>query len=244
LALGQERVLDAYQNYGFFARTGIELPAEARGFEPNYYAQRRSSKPLTWPRITLANTGFGQGLTVTPLQLATAYCAIANGGYAVQPTLLLGNQREAAPAESDGAPGLPDGESLLAGLSGTAIAHAAGGRTAETREQILKPETCALMRRWMAEVVTRGTGKKARLTRFTAAGKTGTAQVPSSRGGYKPGAYTASFIGFFPVERPQYVVLVMFGQPRGDYYGGSVAAPVFKSVCDRISYIQAGGDPQ
>jgi cell division protein FtsI/penicillin-binding protein 2 len=94
----------------------------------------------------------------------------------------------------------------------------------------------------MAEVVTRGTGKKAKLAHGSAAGKTGTAQVPSPRGGYKAGAYTASFVGFFPVRQPQYVVLVMFGEPRGKYYGGDVSAPVFKAVCDHIGYVQFAGE--
>jgi cell division protein FtsI/penicillin-binding protein 2 len=97
------------------------------------------------------------------------------------------------------------------------------------------------MSRWLAEVVAKGTGKKARLARYAAAGKTGTAQVPGEHGGYKTGAYTASFAGFFPAERPEYVVLVMFGEPRGKYYGGDVAAPVFKAVADRISYMQTAG---
>jgi len=241
LALGQTNVLSAYKNYGFFSRTGIELPGEARGFEPNYYAQRTSDKPLAWPRITLANTGFGQGMAVTPLQLATAYCTIANGGYRVKPTLMLNPDQPAADSGTPDAPAVPTGEDLLAGLTG--VAHAASP-TQPGREQVLKPQTCQLMSSWMAEVVTRGTGKKAKLEHFRAAGKTGTAQVPGVHGGYKTGAYTASFVGFFPVENPRYVVLVMFGEPRGKYYGGDVSAPVFKAVSDRISYVQfAGGQP-
>jgi cell division protein FtsI/penicillin-binding protein 2 len=95
------------------------------------------------------------------------------------------------------------------------------------------------MCKWLAECVTSGTGKKARLDRYNAAGKTGTAQVPSPRGGYLKGEYTASFAGFFPAENPRYVVLVMFGEPRGEYYGGAVSGPVFKRVSDRISYLQS-----
>jgi stage V sporulation protein D (sporulation-specific penicillin-binding protein) len=106
-------------------------------------------------------------------------------------------------------------------------------------ERVLSEKTCEQVRRWLADVVqdSHGTGKGARLERCTAAGKTGTAQVPSPYGGYLAGTYTASFCGFFPAEAPQMVVLVVLGRPKGQYYGGQVAAPVFKAVCDRISYL-------
>jgi cell division protein FtsI (penicillin-binding protein 3)/stage V sporulation protein D (sporulation-specific penicillin-binding protein) len=262
LDLGQRRVFDAYSDFGFFDRTGIELPVEAKGLRPHSYAGLSAS----WPRITLANSGFGQGMAVTPLQLATAYCVLANGGYWVRPTLVLGlsqaeqeQEQEAAPAQA--APRqlvLPAGETLLAGLGvGAALAAdqrwvaprtgaaAASGGIKDSRPaarppvRVLSTETCIKVNDWLAEVVRSGTGKQAGLDRYAAAGKTGTAQIPSSKGGYRKGAYTASFVGFFPVERPRYVVAVIFGEPKGQYYGGAVAAPVFKSVSDRISYLQS-----
>jgi cell division protein FtsI/penicillin-binding protein 2 len=103
--------------------------------------------------------------------------------------------------------------------------------------RVLSQETCNEVTRWLVNVIEKGTGKKAKLGRCIAAGKTGTAQVPSRYGGYLAGAYTASFCGFFPAEAPRYLVLVVVGQPRGKYYGGEVAAPVFKAVGDRISYM-------
>jgi cell division protein FtsI/penicillin-binding protein 2 len=93
------------------------------------------------------------------------------------------------------------------------------------------------MHEYLEKVVTNGTGTKAKLDRYRAAGKTGTGQIPGRNGGYATGAYLSSFVGYFPVEQPRYVVLVMFNRPRGAYYGGTVAAPVFKKVGDRISYI-------
>ena len=85
----------------------------------------------------------------------------------------------------------------------------------------------------------RGTGNLARLdSGLPVAGKTGTAQIPNPRGrGYLKGQYLATFAGFFPADAPRYVVLVMFKNPRGKYYGGQVAAPVFKRVSDRICYL-------
>jgi cell division protein FtsI/penicillin-binding protein 2 len=102
---------------------------------------------------------------------------------------------------------------------------------------VLSPATCTKVSSYLQGVVDHGTGKAARLRRYSAAGKTGTAQVPGPNGGYASGVYTSSFVGYFPVQNPQYLLLVMFHHPRGAYYGGSVAAPVFKKVGDRISYI-------
>lgn len=249
LALGQDEVLGAYRAMGFFRRTGVELPCECSGLEPYYYAQQGSDKTLHWPRRVLANSGFGQGLSVTPLQLARAYCVLANGGYLVQPTLIGRNQSQDGKSGTDAPqqPELPPGELLLAEL-GPHFARAGGEGAAQDqaidvpaasgRIRVLSPATCSLMTGWLVRVVNEGTGKRARLERFQAAGKTGTGQVPSPQGGYQRGAYSATFVGFFPAEAPRYVVLVMFVHPRGGkYYGGEVAAPVFKQVCDRISYL-------
>ncbi len=250
LALGQDRVLESYRAMGFFARTGIELPAECEGLAPCYYMRADGEQRVQWPRRVLATAGFGQGMSITPLQLARAYCVIANGGYMVQPTLVAG-QQGARPAEdaaqSEQQPPLPAGEVILAGLQpvpgdGTGNPPAAcdtGSRSAAAgRVRVLSPQTCELISGWLSEVVESGTGKKARLARHRAAGKTGTGQIPSEQGGYRRGAYTATFAGFFPAEAPRYVVLVLFVNPKGGkYYGGEVAAPVFKSVCDRISYL-------
>ncbi len=186
---------------------------------------------------------------MTPLQLASAYCVIANGGYAVQPTLLLAADNDAAaPVTAETAPTPPPGETLISMvedapahlkhmLSGGAAQAAELDASAEGRTRVLSAQTCRMATQWLVDVVAKGTGKKAQLGRCQAAGKTGTAQVASRYGGYLKGAYTASFAGFFPAEAPRYMVLVVIGQPRGKYYGGEVAAPVFKAVGDRISYM-------
>jgi cell division protein FtsI/penicillin-binding protein 2 len=248
--LKQEHVLESYTSMGFFRRTGIELPLELEGFEPYHYEQRKHEHTLPWPRITLANTGFGQGLAVTPLQLAMAYCVIANGGWRVKPTLVL-QEDDPGPTETQSRPlSLPAGEILLTAYAG-GESGAAYGETAVVTQpagagkaaagdgiRVLSTETCDLLKEWLGEVVECGTGKAAKLDNFTAAGKTGTAQIPAQGGGYESGAYTASFVGFFPVDSPWYVVLVLFVRPRGEYYGGVVAAPVFKTVAERIVHLE------
>jgi cell division protein FtsI/penicillin-binding protein 2 len=248
LSLGQDRVLAAYSGMGLFRRTGIELPGEARGFRPCWSEERRLKHKVSWPRVTLATTGFGQGLSVTPVQLAQAYCVIANGGYLVSPKLTLGGRTEQPVPAGDGEPSLPPGETLLALaagapqkikglLSGDQAVAAELAPGSEARVRVLSEGTCREVTGWLIDVIKSGTGKRAKLERCTAAGKTGTAQVPSRYGGYVRGAYTASFAGFFPAEAPRYLVLVALGRPRGKYYGGEVAAPVFRAVGDRISYM-------
>jgi cell division protein FtsI/penicillin-binding protein 2 len=251
--LGQERVEQAYEAMGYFGRTGVELPAESRGIRP-YSLKKNKDDKGHWPRITLANTGFGQGLAVTPLQIAASYCILANGGYRVRPTLLRNSEPDTAEAPIAGE-SIPEGEVLMASLGVAAdsrearlleAAQTSAGSYDSGRVQVLRPETCKLVTSYLEQVVLDGTGKTAKLKRFTAAGKTGTAQVPSPKGGYASGVYTSSFVGYFPANDPQYVMLVMFNHPRGSYYGGTVAAPVFKKVGDRISYIDqvsAAGQP-
>jgi cell division protein FtsI/penicillin-binding protein 2 len=249
LELGQDRVLDGYSAMGFFQRTGIELPTEAKGFRPCWSEEKRLKHKVTWPRITLATSGFGQGLAVTPVQLAAAYCIIANGGYAVKPTLIMPQDAgEPAPQDVTDAPTPPPGETLisLAKDAPAAVKSLLSGNQAQAAEndaqhngqvRVLSQQTCNEVTQWLVNVIEKGTGKKAKLGRCLAAGKTGTAQVASRYGGYLRGAYTASFCGFFPAQAPRYLVLVVIGQPRGKYYGGEVAAPVFKAVGDRISYM-------
>jgi cell division protein FtsI/penicillin-binding protein 2 len=238
LALGQSRVMQAYQSFGFFRETGIELPLESAGLQPYYYISR-NHKDVTWPKRVLANAGFGQGMTVTPLQLATAYSVIANGGYRVTPTLVrkadLPEQDE--PSAAPGKLNLPSDETIL--LASSTPGTAAGFNDGTGRFRVLSKRTVDEITDWLVEVASSdGIGGNAQLARYTAAGKTGTAQIAATQGGYEPGAYTASFVGFFPAEKPQFVVLTMVVRPRGgEYYGGDVAAPLFKRVGDRISYL-------
>jgi cell division protein FtsI/penicillin-binding protein 2 len=253
--LGQDKVTQAYSAMGFWQKTGVELPGELKGLRPNGGCKDKSGGFTAWPKVSLANTGFGQGLATTPLQIASAYCAIANGGYLVKPrtVLELRDEGSASGAAEDGGSGLlaeqkenskdnsgapvllGDGEELVkapataakaaqtlerliaAGTANAAESNSMSGgwgndgihgNDSVAPQRVLSAETCREASRWLVDAVEHGTGEKAKLERYSTAGKTGTAQIPAPGGGYLTGAYVASFVGYFPAEDPRYLVLV------------------------------------
>jgi cell division protein FtsI/penicillin-binding protein 2 len=160
-------------------------------------------RPDRWSLLSNATISMGQEVSLTPLQLARVGAAIANGGLLVRPRLV----RRIA---------YPDGTV----------------KTLEPppAERVLSEETARTVRDLLVGVVEHGTGKKAAIPGFVVAGKTGTAQK-AGVGGYQPGRYVASFVGFAPSENPRVVGLVLIEEPRGGrYYGGDIAAPVFARV--------------
>jgi cell division protein FtsI (penicillin-binding protein 3) len=158
-----------------------------------------------WYCTDLATNAIGQGVAVTVLQMASVYATVANHGVLRAPTLLRGTvDARGRVAKADRRPGR----------------RVLSARTAKTLSRILE-----------GVVREGGTGTAAAMDEWRVAGKTGTARKPDpNRRGYLPGAYVGSFIGFAPAERPQVVVAVVIDQPTRGYYGGSVAAPVFKEV--------------
>jgi cell division protein FtsI/penicillin-binding protein 2 len=164
------------------------------------------SKPSQWTPVVLANVAFGQSVTVTACQLLAAYCSIANGGLLPWPHLI----RSVAGRDGD---------------RGLAL------RPVTTR--VCSRKTAELMSRILQEVVIRGTGKAARVPGYRVAGKTGTAQKPTPQAGFRSGKYIASFIGYLPGPRPRIAILVSIDEPHGAYYGGVVAAPVFKTIASQ-----------
>jgi len=197
LALGAERMHAWARRFGFGKRTGIELGAESRGILP---------AAETWSQVRVANVGFGQGISVTALQLLSAYCAIANGGLLVRPRLVK--------AITD-----PTGETEYA------------ERAAPNR--ILSRSTCERMRDVLERVVEEGTGQEAHIPGRRTAGKTGTAQKPTRKQGFRSGKYIASFAGFAPADDPRLAILVVIDEPQGAHYGGVVAAPAFRAICEK-----------
>lgn len=160
-----------------------------------------------WPAVTLANISMGQGIGVTPLQLVAAVSAIANGGYHVRPRIILkpkSNELEKVSYESE-----------------------------PPRSRILSSRTTQLIKEMLTGVVTKGTGKASQLEGFTAAGKTGTAQKIDPNGHYSHTRFIASFVGFAPIERPAIAIVVTVDEPHGQYYGGEVAAPVFRNIAQK-----------
>ncbi|MBR4196838.1 MAG: penicillin-binding protein 2 [Synergistaceae bacterium] len=168
--------------------------------------------PENWRGITPANIAIGQGLAVTPLQLVTAMAAVVNGGKLMSPYIV----KEAVNSL---------GETVYKGEP-------------KVMREVMTPETAAWIREAMRRVITEGTGRRAATTITDVAGKTGTAQV-AGKGGYAPGKYVASFIGFWPYEEPKYLMLIAIGEPsNGRYYGGDLAAPVFKSIVEEMAELE------
>jgi cell division protein FtsI (penicillin-binding protein 3) len=197
--IGPERLYRQARNFGFGIPTGIDLPGEVRG---------RLKKPSEWSGTTLQTMAYGYEVSVTPLQIALAYAAVANKGVLMKPFVVSEVQNS-------------DGEALF-----------------EQRPQIIRrvisEQTAALLIQAFEGVVERGTAKESHIQGVRIAGKTGTSKKVVD-GHYGVGSYTGSFVGFFPIEDPQVVCLVMMDNPQGgSYYGGSVSAPVFRAIADRI----------
>lgn len=187
---------EVLRDLGFGTPTGVPFPSEAGG---------TLMTPEVWTRMSPASLAMGYEIAVTPVQLAIAYAAIANGGELLEPTIV----REIRDPEG-----------------GVRFRH-------ERRviRRVMSEEIAATVRGMLVGAVEDGTGGAAGLGSFSVAGKTGTARV--ARGGrYAASEYTASFVGFFPADAPQYVVLVKIDRPTGAYYGGQTAAPVTRAVLE------------
>jgi cell division protein FtsI (penicillin-binding protein 3) len=198
--LGRERYARYLHDFGFGARTGLELPGETPGI----------LRPVeSWSRIDLATHSFGQGVSVTPLQMAAAFGVIANGGTLMRPFLV---RRIVAPS----------GEVTL-DKEPVAVHRVVSARAADTATQLL--------RRVVEEQG--GTGSKARMDDFPVAGKTGTAQKVDGHGGYSD-KRIGSFVGFVPADHPRVVILVLIDEPHTSSYGGVVAAPVFRAIAGPV----------
>jgi len=185
---------------GFGQPTRVELPAESPGL------YRRWGKG-SWSALTPAGLAIGQEISVTALQLARAYAALANGGLLVQPTLL------AEVRDRDGNP-------------------VAVRRSASTKRVLPEPVARAVAG-MLEAVVEEGTGKAAAVAGFRVAGKTGTAQKAVG-GSYKAGRHAAWFAGFFPMPDPKLVLVVCVDEPQASYWAAEVAAPTFGRIAARL----------
>jgi len=167
--------------------------------------------PESWLGTVTANIFIGQGIAVTPLQQIMAISSIANGGMLMKPYIV----DEAR--DSDGV-----------------LLHKGSRRV---RYQVMSKQTADFVRNAMKMVVSDGGGMQAASKRTTIAGKTGTAQIASS-GKYVKGQYVASFVGFWPADKPRYAMLINIGEPKGRrYYGSQLAAPVFKAIVEDVVQI-------
>ncbi len=191
--VGNAAFLDFIISMGFGQQTGVDLPGESSGNISNLYTGRR---------INFMTASFGQGITVTPLQLISGYSAIANGGRLMEPHIV------------------------------DAIRDDHGVVTRVEPKMIGTPftaKTAALLRTMLTSVVDYGFDK-ARIPRYDVAGKTGTAQIASPDGGYLESQYNHSFVGFAPASDPKFVILIRMEKPQGITFAADSLSPSFREM--------------
>ncbi len=200
--MGKEKFYNYIQKFGFGEKTGIDLLGESSGLV----------RPVNkWVPVDTAMIAFGQGISVTAIQLITAVSAIANNGVLMKPYVVRG---------------FADKNNRLVKLY-----------TPTVIRKVISPNVAKRLTHMLTEVVGApdGTGKSARIVNVAVAGKTGTSQkFDFKRGVYSSEKVRTSFIGFFPADNPQVAILVMLDEPQRDKWGGVAAAPVFKNIGDQI----------
>ena len=195
--LGRDELAEALARFGFGKQTGVGLPGERAGVV----------RPVAkWGDIGFANVSFGQGLTVTPLQMVAGVSAIAGGGIYRQPRIV------ARIVQADGTI-----ETL----------------PAAPERRVMAPATARTMLTIMRGVTEQGgTAKQAAIEGYTVGGKTGTAQKVAN-GHYDASKWVSSFVGVVPAEDPRLAIMVIMDEPQGGHLGGAVAAPIFKEIAEQ-----------
>lgn len=185
------------RNLGFGQPTLIDLPGEVSG---------TLKRPTRWSGTTLTSMSIGYEVDSTPIQILTAYCALANGGLLVRPFVVAEHRS----------------------ITGEVLWQA----RPDSVRRAFRRETARQLLPVFERVVNEGTGRAAQVEGLPVAGKTGTAfKVVDGR--YQSGAYRASFVGFFPADDPQVALIVVLDEPRRSIYGGQVAAPIFRRIAER-----------
>jgi cell division protein FtsI/penicillin-binding protein 2 len=194
IALGEEKLDEYIRRFGFGKQTGLGFPGESPG----------SMLDLEeWSGVTIGNLPIGQGLAVTPMQMAAAFSTIANRGVWVEPKLVFGTMDDQGGVERSPA--------------------------ARTRE-IVSRRAAREVRKMLTAVVEDGTGVNAQVPGYNVAGKTGTGQKALPTGGYG-NSYVGSFAGFAPARHPELVAIVVLDEPR-PIWGGHTAAPTFQKIME------------
>lgn len=195
MRLGRRDLFRSFRAFGFGEESGVQMPGEVGGI---LRPHRR------WSEMDTATISFGQGMSLTSVQLATAMSVIANGGRLMQPRIA----RQVGPAGAV--------EEFLP----------------ETRRRVVPPSIARLVADMMTSVTgPGGTGPQAAIDGFLVAGKTGTAQKADTvSGGYSDDRWLASFVGFVPAQSPRIVISVVIDEPIIAHYGGVVAGPAFRRI--------------
>lgn len=210
MQLGAPRLYDALHRFGMGERTGVSLPGELPG---------RMHPLKKWTSYSMGSVPMGQEIAVTPMQLVTAYSALANGGVLLKPRMVRCVRDSAG--------------SIVYDVPVTA------------RQRVMRPETASAVRGMLRNVVEEGTGKRLQMEEYELGGKTGTAQLPvntaeyaAGERGYSKSRYVSNFIALAPYDRPRLIVFVAVREPKGEHYGGVVAAPAVKEISRRaLQYI-------
>lgn len=189
--LGNQGLYDTFKQFNLLEKPQTDYPGITYG---------RVLPTSAWSDVTLSNTSFGQGISVTPVHMVQSYATIANKGV-MAPVHFLKD--------------IPENPSYKASWKS---------------EQILSPENAAEINKILGNVMTVGTGKDIKVNGFTVAGKTGTAQKALPGKGYVGGKYIGSFIGYLPADNPQLLVFIALDEPKAGYYGGAVAGPTFARI--------------
>ena len=196
---GKEVLYDYIKKFGFGDKTGVELAGEAKGFV-------KDSKAYD---VDYANMTFGQGLSVTNLQLVDAFAAIANGGTLYKPYII---EKEIT----------PEGQVIK-------------NKPTVIRDNVISTQSAAALSEMLKQVVQRGSGWPTRMAGYNIAGKTGTAQVPKENGlGYEEKKNIGSFVGFAPVEDPKFVMLVRVNYPKVEGFAEKTAVPAFGEIAKQL----------
>lgn len=206
MKLGKEKYYEYIRRFGFGEKTGIELPGEARGI---------LRRPQDWSSISLGALAIGQEVSVTPLQLLSAFAAIANGGKLMRPSVVKCIRS-------------PEGERIWE-------------NSPQVVRQVVSPATCSALTQILTKVVEDGTGQKAAVPGYVVAGKTGTSQkIDGKKGAYSHHKVVASFVGFVPSQSPRVAILVTIDEPKVGSWGGTLAAPIFAQVAqETMAYLSA-----
>jgi len=196
LQLGKERYYRYMTAFGFGSSTSLGLPGESRG---------QLRPPAQWSGLSLATMSIGQEVSVTAVQMVTAFSAVANGGRLMQPQIVR------------------------------AVLDAQGRELRsfepKTVRQVISPETARTLTEMMVNVVANGTGRHAAIAGYDVAGKTGTAQKmdPATRR-YSRAPGVLSFVGFAPADDPRLAMIVLLDEPKTEKWGSEAAAPMFAAI--------------
>jgi len=196
--IGDEKYYEYIRSFGFGTYTLVSLPGEVTG---------KLVDISQWSAQTKTYMSFGYNISVTPLQLTNAFCALVNGGILYRPQIVKRHVNKNGNIIEENSPFVV--------------------------RRVISENTSAKIRKILQGAVEHGTGEQARIDSLSVGGKTGTSKLVIN-GKYSDSQYYSSFVGFYPVEKPEIVCYVLINKPKGEYYGGLVSAPIFKNIVKRI----------